>query len=143
MLEQVESVHGLRPVIIGGPSPIERRIADEVIASSGAEIVVALGDDVRKLVWILEKSALLISPDTGPLHISRALETPVVGLYGFTNPKRLGPYRAFEDLIVDGYAEYAGEPYPIMSTYRAGMERITVDAVLEKVSLAMERYVQL
>jgi len=143
VLEQVESVHGLRPVIIGGPSPIERRIADEVIASSGAKIVVALGDDVRKLVWILEKSALLISPDTGPLHISRALETPVVGLYGFTNPKRLGPYRAFEDLIVDGYAEYAGEPYPITSTYRAGMERITVDAVLEKVSLAMERYVQL
>ena len=67
----------------------------------------------------------------------------MVGLYGFTNPKRLGPYRAFEDLIVDGYAEYAGESYPIMSTYRAGMERITVDAVLEKVSLAMERYVQL
>ena len=142
VLEQIESVHGLRPVIIGGPSPVERRIADEVIASTGASVVDALGDDVRKLVWILEGSALLISPDTGPLHISRALETPVVGLYGYTNPKRLGPYRAFEDLIVDGYAEYPGEQYPVTSTYREGMQRITVDAVLEKVSLAMERYVR-
>jgi len=142
VLEQIESEHGLRPVIIGGPSPVERRIADEVIASTDASVVDALGDDVRKLVWILEGSALLISPDTGPLHISRALETPVVGLYGYTNPKRLGPYRAFEDLIVDGYAEYPGEQYPVTSTYREGMQRITVDAVLEKVSLAMERYVR-
>ena len=43
---------------------------------------------------------------------------------------------------VDGYAEYPGEQYPVMTTYRDGMERITVDAVLEKVSLAMDRYVQ-
>ena len=143
VLERVESEHGLRPVIIGGPSPVERRIADEVLSATGASVIDALGDDLRKLVWILEGSALLISPDTGPLHISRALGTPVVGLYGYTNPKRTGPYRAFEDLIVDGYAEYPGEQYPIASTYRDGMERITVDGVLQKVSLAMERYVQL
>ena len=142
VLEQVESEHGLRPIIVGGPSALERRIADEVLSATGASVVDALGDDVRKLVWILEESALLISPDTGPLHISRALETPVVGLYGYTNPRRSGPYGAFEDLIVDGYAEYPGERYPITTTHRDGMERITVDAVLEKVSLAMERYVR-
>ena len=142
VLEQVEREHGLRPVIVGGPSPVERSIADEVLASSGASIVDALGNDLRKLVWIIEGSALLISPDTGPLHIGRALDTPVVGLYGYTNPKRSGPYGAFEDLIVDGYAQYPGEQYSVLSTYREGMKRITVDAVLEKVSLAMERYVR-
>ena len=121
---------------------MERRIADEVLSATGASAIDSLGDDLRKLVWILEGSALLISPDTGPLHISRALGTPVVGLYGYTNPRRSGPYRAFEDLVVDGYAEYPGEQYPIVSTYRDGMERITLDGVLEKVSLAMERYVR-
>lgn len=142
VLEQIESAHGLRPVIVGGPSAVERRMADEVLAATGASVVDALCHHVRKLAWLLEGSALLISPDTGPLHISRALGTPVVGLYGYTNPKRSGPYRGYEDLIVDGYAEYPGEQYPIMPTYRDGMERITVDAVLEKVSLAMERYVR-
>jgi heptosyltransferase I len=142
MLERIESEHGLMPIIVGGPSAVERRIANEVLSTTGANVVDALCDDVRELVWILEGSALLVSPDTGPLHISRALETPVVGLYGYTNPRRSGPYDAFEDLIVDGYAEYPGEQYPIMTTYRDGMERITVDAVLEKVSLAMERYVR-
>jgi len=65
VVEQVESEHGLRPVIIGGPSPVERRIADQVLSATGANVVDALGDDLRKLVWILDGSALLISPDTG------------------------------------------------------------------------------
>lgn len=141
VLEVVEREHGLRPVLVGGPSAIERAIADEVIALTGADVVDALGDDLRRLTWILDGSELLISPDTGPLHIARALGTPVVGLFGYTNPKRTGPYKAFEDLVVDGYAAYPGEDYPLTHHYRDGMKRVTVDAVLEKVALAMERYV--
>jgi heptosyltransferase I len=142
VLEDVAANHGLRPVLVGGPSPIERRIADEVIDRTGAEVRNELGDDLRRLMWIVDGSALLISPDTGPLHIGRALGTPVVGLFGYTNPKRSGPYRAFEDLIVDGYADYPGEDYPLVPEYRDGMERITVPDVLAKVSLAVEKYVR-
>lgn len=141
VLEAVEQEHGLRPVIIGGPSPRERRIADEVAQRTAAVVVDGLGDDLRRLMCIVDGSALLISPDTGPLHISRALGTPVVGLYGYTNPKRSGPYRAYADLIVDGYAEHPGEDYPVMPTYRDGMKRIQVEDVLEKVGLAMRKYV--
>ena len=142
VLEEVERAHGLRPVLVGGPSPLERRMADEVRARTSARVVDALGDDLRRLVWILDGSALTLSPDTGPLHISRALETPVVGLYGYTNPGRSGPYRAYRDLVVDGYAAYPGEAYPIEHAYRDGMKRVTVEMVLEKVERAMERYVR-
>ncbi|MBT8487295.1 MAG: glycosyltransferase family 9 protein [Gemmatimonadetes bacterium] len=141
VLEEVEAKHGLRPVIVGGPSEVERRIAAEVEKLTSATVVDALGDDLRKLMWIVDGSALLISPDTGPLHISHALGTPVVGLFGYTNPKRSGPYRAYRDLVVDGYAEYPGEEYPIMPDYRDGMKRIEVDDVLEKVDRAIEVYV--
>ena len=137
VLEVVEAEHGLRPVLIGGPSPLERRLADQVKALTGATVVDALGDDLRRVVWILEGSALLVSPDTGPLHISRALGTPVVGLYGYTNPRRSGPYGAYQHLVVDGYAEHPGEDYPLEHAYRDGMKRITVEAVLEKVELAV------
>jgi len=141
VLEELERAHDLRPVLVGGPSAVERRLADDILARTGARAVDALGDDLRRLVWILEGSALAISPDTGPLHISRAVETPVVGLFGYTNPKRSGPYGAYQDLVVDGYARHPGEEYPIEHAYRDGMKRVTVEAVLEKVSLAMERYV--
>ena len=100
-----------------------------------------LGDDVRRLVWLLDGCDLVISPDTGPLHAARALDRPVVGLYGYTNPKRYGPYRKFTDLIVDGYARSPSEDYPLSTEYRDdGMQRITVDMVLHKVELAVNRY---
>ena len=142
VLEEVDRTHGLRPIIVGGPSDLERRIADEVIEATSADVADMLGDDLRRLTWLIDGSALLVSPDTGPLHIGRALGTPLVSLFGYTNPKRSGPYRAFEDLVVDGYAEHPGEDYPITNVYRDGMRRITVDGVLEKVSLAMAKYVK-
>jgi len=141
VLDGVERHHGLRPVIVGGPGAVERAIADEVITRSRATVVDTLGDDLRRLMWLIDGSALLISPDTGPLHIGRALKTPVVGLFGRTNPKRTGPYRAYGDLIVDGYARYPGEDYPISRRYRDGMERVSVDEVLKRVAHAMESYV--
>ncbi len=141
VLDEVDRVHGLRPVIVGGPSVVERRIADEIIATTKADVVDMLGGDLRRLTWLIGGSALLIAPDTGPLHIGRALGTPAVSLFGYTNPKRSGPYRIWEDLVVDGYAMYPGEDYPISPVYRDGMKRVTAEQVLEKVSLAMRKYV--
>lgn len=135
--EALESRHGLQPLLVGGPSPVERAMADEVLETTTASVVDTLGDDLRRLMWILDGSRLVISPDTGPLHIARALQTPVVSLFGYTNPLRSGPWRVDQDLIVDGYADYPGEKYPLAPIYRDGMERITVDNVLAKVSLAL------
>jgi heptosyltransferase I len=64
----------------------------------------------------------------------------VVGLFGYTNPKRTGPYGRYQDLVVDGYAEFPGEDYPVTPGYRDGMRRVTVEGVLERVSLARARY---
>ena len=137
-LDAVEADFGLRPVLVGGPSPAERRMADEVLSLTRARVVDTLADDLRRLVWLLDGARLVISPDTGPLHLARALDTPVVGLYGYTNPKRYGPYRKYEDLVVDGYAKYPGEPYPASMEYRPeGMMRVAVEAVLGAVQRAL------
>lgn len=141
VIEALETEHGLRCILVGGPSAIERAAADHIMANSRIKPIDALGNDVRKVLWLLDGASLVISPDTGPLHTARALDTPVVGLYGYTNPKRYGPYRKYQDLIVDGYAEYPGEDYPLNAVYREeGMQRVTVSAVLEKVALALRRY---
>ncbi len=129
----------LQPVIVGGPSAGERAVADVILRESGVPVVDALGDDVRKLLWLLDGSRLVVSPDTGPLHIARALETPAVGLYGYTNPKRYGPYRRYENLVVDGYARWPGEDYACSMVHRPGaMQRVTLEMVLPKVDLALK-----
>ena len=141
VLEELESKWKLQPLLIGGPSATEREIAERVKALTKARVIDCLGDDVRKLVWMLDGCAMAISPDTGPLHICRALERPVVGLYGATNPKRTGPYKMYQDLVVDGYANFPGEAYPVSPEWRDGMKRVRVEDVLEKVELAMKKYV--
>jgi heptosyltransferase I len=142
LLEAIESDYGYQPAILGGPSRREREMADRILSLTNARPLDLLADDLRRLIWLLKGCAFVVSPDTGPLHIARAVDTPVVGLYGYTNPKRAGPYRKYQDLVVDGYAEYPGETYTPARIYRDGMERVTLDMVLDKVEICVSRYVR-
>ena len=131
---------GLQPVLVGGRS--EREIAAErvIMDRARARPVSALGSGLRNLVGILDGSALVLAPDTGPLHMTVALDRPVISLMGYTNPKRTGPYRRFHDLIVDAYGE-PGEDYPISMENRLDrMSRIQVGDVIERVERWRDRY---
>jgi heptosyltransferase I len=132
---------GLCPVLIGGPGAYESEMARRIVQQTRAPVINALGNGVRRLIWLISASRLLIAPDTGPLHIARALDVPVVGLFGHTNPWRVGPYRKYEDLWIDRYTEPGDSPDPGNATPKLGrMEQITTDEVMEKVSLALSRY---
>jgi heptosyltransferase I len=141
LLEIIESDFALQTVLVGGPSEEERSRAAAIAEQTRAHPRNELGGDLRRLLYLLAGSCLVVSPDTGPLHIARALDVPVIGLYGFTNPKRSGPYRKYGDLIVDGYARFPGEDYPVSMEYRArGMSRITLDMVRAKLEHAQRTY---
>lgn len=130
---------GLQPVLVGGTSARERTAAAAILARA-PHARSALGSGLRQLVGILDGAAVVLAPDTGPLHIAVALDRPVVSLMGYTNPKRTGPYRRFHDLIVDAYGD-PGEDYPISMQTRPGrMARITVADVLAKIERWRERY---
>jgi len=47
---------------------------------------------IRELAVLIEKSKLLISVDSAAVHIASALSTPLVALFGFTDPVQWGPY---------------------------------------------------
>ena len=128
----LRSDFGLEVVLAGGRTPRELETA-RAIEAAGARAHSTLGVPLRELVTILDASALVISLDTAPLHMAVALERPVISLMGYNNPKRVGPYRRYHDLIVDAYGE-PGEDYPISYAHRYGrMKRITVREVLDKV----------
>jgi heptosyltransferase I len=131
---------GLQPVLVGGRSQREVETARVMLESASDPPVDMLGGSLREMVGILHGSALVVSLDTGPLHMAVALDRPVISLMGYNNPKRVGPYRKFHDLIVDAYGD-PGEDYPITPAHRHDrMERITVQDVVEKVELWRDRY---
>lgn len=131
---------GMQVVLVGGKS--EREVTAERIVMERAKHKPRseLGSGLRNLVSILDASALVLSPDTGPLHMAVALDRPVISLMGYTNPKRTGPYRRFHDLIIDAYGD-PGENYPISMENRPGrMKRIETAHVLDKVAVWREQY---
>ena len=124
---------GLQPVLVGGKSDRERAAERAIMGRARNKPISALGSGLRNLVGILDGSALVLAPDTGPLHMAVALERPVISLMGYTNPKRTGPYRRYHDLIVDAYGD-PGESYRISMENRLDrMPRIAVRDVMDRV----------
>jgi heptosyltransferase I len=129
---------GIGTVLVGGRSPQEDAVARTVLTASPRSLDLRAWD-LRQLVYLLERSDVVVSPDTGPLHIAVALGRPTVALLGYTNPRRAGPYR-FRELAVDAFGE-PGEAYDASARYRSGrMERIGEEDVLRRVEEALERY---
>lgn len=138
LADRLHNELGARVVMVGGRSDRELAAAEIIEARAEHPPLNLLEWDLRKLVYLIECAEVLVSPDTGPLHMSIALGTPTVSLIGYTNPKRVGPYRRFPELMIDAYGE-PGEDYEVTAEYRTGrMERITVDQVMEKVRLALD-----
>lgn len=131
---------GLQPVLVGGATVRERAAERIILENTRVHPHSELGSGVRPLVTILAESALVLSPDTGPLHMAVALNTPVISLMGYSNPKRTGPYRRFHELIVDAYGS-PGESYqPSMENRPGRMRTIRPRDVLEKVEVWKRRY---
>jgi lipopolysaccharide heptosyltransferase I len=86
----VHSRHGLRSLVIWGPG--ETDLARSVAAASEGAAAVAPRTGVGELIALARAARLVVSGDTGPLHIATAVGTPVVGIFGPTSPVRNGPW---------------------------------------------------
>lgn len=137
VMDHLFESHGMQPLIIGGPSRREKEFADEVRRLCHHQPMIALERPIRTSMWQLSGCRLVIGPDTGPLHIAVALGIPVIGLFGYSNPRRCGPYYS-RDLLVDRYTDTGEENGPIHRHVKPGrMARITPEEVIAKVDQAL------
>jgi lipopolysaccharide heptosyltransferase I len=89
--DRLSQAHGLPIVFIGGPA--ERPESLAVTALMRMKAVDLTGQTpVGLLPSLLRRAALLVTNDSGPMHIAAAVGTPVVALFGPTDPLRTGPY---------------------------------------------------
>jgi len=140
VVDALEHELGARALLVGGASQRETDAAHTITARAATPPIWMLGDPVRRMMWVLDACAAVVGPDTGPLHLARALDTPAVGLYGHTNPWRNGPYRAGEDLWIDTYTDPGTPPDPANRASKLGrMERIQSADVIERVTRALAR----
>ncbi|WP_296280085.1 glycosyltransferase family 9 protein [Pseudoxanthomonas sp.] len=105
---------GWRVVVCGGRSELERRTADGIIAAMRSPALDLVGKDtLKQLPALLARADLVMTPDSGPMHIANAMGAAVLGLHAASNPRRSGPYstvRYCVDRYDDAARRYKGRP---------------------------------
>lgn len=92
-----------RVVLTGGPDErAEAEAVTRMMASKPADLTgrIPLG----LLPALLKAASLMVTNDSGPMHVAAAVGTPVVALFGPTNPRLTGPYGGPHRVLVSGIA---------------------------------------
>ena len=92
----VQQFPGSEIVLIG--SPAETGLADQVLASAESQTITAITSYVGKtslpeLLGVISSMDILVTGDTGPLHLALALKTPTLSLFVTESPESSGPYQ--------------------------------------------------
>ena len=82
--------YGWTSVVSFGPG--EEGLAETVRRSANSPEPFVQRFNLKELVPLLRHAKFVVAGDTGPLHLASALGTPVIGLYGPTDPARNGPF---------------------------------------------------
>jgi len=80
---------GWRSFLNAGPG--EEELVSRIVAGCRVTRPVNSPLTLGQLIALLRRARVVVAGDTGPLHLAAALGTPVVGLYGPTDPARNGP----------------------------------------------------
>lgn len=132
---------GWRVVLLGGRSTLERETTDAILAAMrpvapGDAVLDLVGKDtLKQLPALLARADLLMTPDSGPMHIANAMGTKVLGLHAASNPRRSGPYsdiRFCADRYDDAARKYLGKPAAALKwgtkiEHAGVMDLVTVD----------------
>lgn len=128
---------GMRVFIVAGPTQVTQV---EEMSRQMTQVAINLAGKtgLLQLAALLRRSNLLVSNDSGPIHLAAAVSTPVVAIFGPTDPSRVGPYG-------DGHVVLRKETDCSRCTDRACnrdalcMKAIAVSDVLEAVRALVNR----
>lgn len=91
---------GFEVVLCGSPSPREIKLGEDILQKMKNKAVNLIGKtSLKQLCALLKEAKLVLAPDSGPAHIATTQNTPVIGLYGHSNPLRTGPYLSLDNVV--------------------------------------------
>lgn len=132
----LRDMHQLACYVLWGGD--EAPLADNVVAASHGAALRAAQTSLGDLLAVCSRAALMVSGDTGPVHIAAAVKTPIVGLYGPTWPERNGPWDP-RDVVVSRATSC--ECHHKRRCHRAGtmcIDDISVDEVVAAVAKRLD-----
>jgi heptosyltransferase I len=138
--------HGYRIVLCGGRSTLERKMADDILSAMQAPALDLVGKDTfKRFLALLQRATVVVTPDSGPMHMARAMGAPVIGLHAATPAWGSGPWgdtRWCVDRYEQAALKYAGKPADRLKWGRRLQFPGVMDLVtIEDAIAAFERFV--
>ena len=144
LAEKLITSYSVKVLVTGQPE--EEILAEKMKSRMKRSFIDLMGKtDLRLLSAIIEKSDLLISNSTGPMHIAAALGVPTVAIFCpiFTaSPKRWGPYGE-RDTVITPPVPACRNCSPQRCERGNCMDLITAEEVFEKVSAALKQKIKI
>lgn len=126
---RVASMLPLKSIVIG--SGADAPLAKRLVEVSGGRAVSLAGDTtIRELIELMRDARLVISNDSGPMHIAAGFHVPVIAIFGPTSPLRTGPYGKGH-VIIKSAAE-CSPCFRKRCRHLKCMKGITPDIVIER-----------
>lgn len=124
--------YNMKFLILWGPG--DEKDAEYIISNLKNDAVIAPATELKEMSALISKCSLVIANDSGPMHISAALDIPTLGIFGPTNPTAHRPYSDKSDFVIkeDLFCIICNKlvcPY-----HHECMLQLPVDMVLNKIS---------
>ena len=136
----------MRVALTGGPAPAERALGDTILAQMKTRPLDLIGKDtLKRALALYQRAAIVLTPDSGPMHMANAVGARVLGLHAASNPARSGPY-SDRRWCVDRYDAAARKylhkpateiPWGTKIEHAGVMDLVTVDEVIGKLEAAL------
>ncbi|MBN8248736.1 MAG: lipopolysaccharide heptosyltransferase II [Verrucomicrobia bacterium] len=123
-----------RIAVLGGSA--DRPLGAAIAAAGGSRVLDLSGRlTLPEMVEWIRRCAVLVTNDTGPMHVAAALGRPVVGIFGPTDPRRTGPYGQTDRILrVPMPCAPCLKPACHLAEPLACLTRISVEAVVGAVT---------
>ena len=126
---------GLRSVVTWGPG--DETMATAVVDGAAGAAELAPTTSISDVVAIVRAATLMVSGDTGPVHLAAAVGTPIVGIYGPTDAARNGPW-SVDDVTVSRFTTCSCHHHRRCRVARWCLEDISVDDVTAAIVRRLE-----
>jgi len=143
LIDKVAVKFDLQIILTASPAEKEKSFVAAIENKAEHNVLNLAGQDtLKQLLCLIKHVDLVISPDSGPLHMAGSVDTPVIGLLAASNYKRSGSYQ-FPELTIDMYPQ-ACEKYLNKSMdaikwgakteFPGAMDLINVNDVMQKIN---------
>jgi len=131
LIDALTDAFGAKVVITGAAKDIP--LAEEISNMTHKKPLISCGKTtIKRLGALLSKAKLVISNDSGPMHLAVAVGAKVIALFGPTSPELTGPYGDGDYVVIRKAKDCDVPCYDLSCTDNKCMRLITVDDVMKE-----------